>query len=96
MLKVGPEAEIETNSSGGKQSKIPYRCDLLGGRAMLALSSVLYDGAVKYEENNWRQIPRKSHINHAMMHLFAYLAGDKQDEHLEHSFCRLMMAIETE
>ncbi len=92
---VGPDAPVHINETGGKQSDIPYRCDLLGGKAILEIARILHKGALKYEENNWRLISCKSHINHALTHIFAYLAGDTQDEHLEHALCRMMMAVET-
>lgn len=56
--------------------------------------AVLAPGAVKYGEDNWRKIPAKDHLNHALTHVFAFLAGDGQDDHLEHAACRMMMALE--
>ncbi len=91
---VGPETETCTNAAGGKQSDIPFRCDLLPPMACLAVSNVLSLGAEKYGEDNWRQIPASDHVNHALMHLFSWLAEDQQDEHLEHAACRLLMALE--
>ena len=49
--------------------------------------------AEKYGVDNWRKIGVESHLNHLLMHVFAYLAGDTQDEHLEHALCRAMMAV---
>lgn len=91
---VGPEAETVTNADGGKQSHVPYRCDLLPPLAVLAVASVLHHGGEKYGPNNWRQIPVADHVNHAMTHLFASLAGDRQDDHLEHAACRILFALE--
>jgi len=89
---LAPSAEVAVNAQGGKQSRETMRFDLLDAEAMMALAGVLAHGAEKYGENNWRKIPAKSHINHALVHLFAYLAGDTQDDHLDHAFCRVMMA----
>lgn len=159
---VGQDAEIVTNSRGGKQSKSPmamhlvdpqflkdfaadraealeyedegestrvddedadaYRCyraieniadfmilddnkfliwaiDDLEPEEMeqiIRIAKVLQVGADRYEPNNWRLIPQESHINHALIHIVAHLAGDRQDEHLDHALCRLMMAYATE
>lgn len=90
---LGPDTPVTTGSHGGRQSDIPYRCDLFDGRAMLELGKVLKRGADKYGIDNWRQIPEHEHVNHALTHLFGWLACDKQDDHLEHAFCRLMMAV---
>ena len=53
---VGPEAATTTNDKGGKQSALPYRCDLLPAQALLAIANVLHHGAVKYGPDNWRKI----------------------------------------
>ncbi|WP_461570741.1 dATP/dGTP diphosphohydrolase domain-containing protein [Thermincola ferriacetica] len=95
IIGVGPDTPEHINEAGGRESDIPYRCDLLGARAILEIARILYKGAKKYKENNWRLISCRSHINHALTHIFAYLAGDTQDEHLEHALCRMMMAVET-
>ena len=98
MLKivegVWPDAATVTNANRAKQSAIPYRMDLLPARATLAAANVLHHGAEKYGANNWRGIPVEDHLNHALSHAYAHLAGDTQDDHLEHFACRAMMALE--
>ena len=64
--------------------------------ALLEIGKVLQYGAERYVPNNWRLIPQEEHINHALIHYIAYQIGDRQDEHLEHCMCRLMMAHATE
>jgi len=92
---VGPEAAVDVDpDTGSKQSSLPYRCDLLPARAILSVSTVLAHGANKYGEFNWVPISVKSHINHALTHVFAFLAGDESDDHLSHAACRLIMALE--
>ena len=92
---IGKDAEKVVNGAGGKQSKLDYRFDLMDSRAMFELAAVLSHGAEEYGVDNWRKIPSRDHINHAITHLYAHLAGDTQDEHLSHAFCRLMMAVGT-
>lgn len=87
-----PNAPTITNRSGGSQSLVEVRFDLVDGPAMFAMTHVLYEGAVKYGENNWRKIDIPDHLNHLIMHAYAYLAGDKTDEHLSHIMCRAMFA----
>lgn len=91
---IGPDAPTTTNANGGKQSATPFRCDLLPPLATLAVAEVLASGAAKYGANNWHAITVEEHLNHAMGHQLAYLAGDTQDDHLEHAACRLLMALE--
>ena len=89
---VGPEAPTTTNERGGKQSHVPYRMDLIDGPAQFAMAKVLAEGADKYGAYNWRNIDVRDHLNHLIIHAYAYLAGDTSDEHLAHAMCRAMMA----
>ena len=92
---VGPDAPTVVTESGAKQSGSPYRADLLPAAATLAVAAVLRHGAEKYGEDNWRGLAVADHLNHALVLLFAYLAGDDQDDHLEHAACRALMALDT-
>jgi hypothetical protein len=90
---AGPDAPITTNEHGGSQSHIPYRFDLIDGPALAEMAKVLSQGAEKYGENNWRKIPDvEVHLNHLLMHAYAWLSGDRQDDHLSHIMCRAMFA----
>lgn len=89
---VSPDAPTTTNEQGGSQSAIPVRFDLIDGNAMFEMAKVLHQGAEKYGADNWRKIPIEDHLNHLIMHAYAYLAGDRTDEHLSHIMCRAMFA----
>ncbi len=91
---LGPDAPIETKTNGAKQSASPYRADLLPPLALLHISEILAKGAVKYGENNWYGLEVKDCLNHAMVHLLAHQSGDKQDDHLGHATCRMLMALD--
>ena len=90
---LGPDAPTITNEQGGKQSHLNYRFDLIDPLTMFALARVCAYGAEKYSAWNWRRIDINSNLNHALTHIFAYLAGDTSDDHLEHAFTRLMFAL---
>jgi len=90
---VGADAPVVANKFGGKQSKVEYDFTQLDPLAMFQLAGILKRGADKYGRDNWKRITTEEHLNHALQHIFAYLAHDKQDDHLGHAFCRLMMAI---
>ena len=92
---MGPDTEIEVTETGGKHSKIPYRFDLIDAETMFAVAEVLAAGAEKYGENNWRSIPVEANLNHLLAHVFAYLGGDDQDDHLSHVCCRAIFAFST-
>lgn len=89
---VGKDAPTVVNEKGGRQSKVLYRFDLLDPLAMFEMTKVLAVGAEKYGEDNWRKISIEDHLNHLIIHAYAYLAGDKSDEHLSHIMCRAMFA----
>lgn len=89
---IGPDAPVVTNDRGAKQSHLRYRFDLMDPRAMFEMARVLSEGAEKYGIDNWRGIPAQDHLAHALVHIYAWLAGDKSDDHLSHAMCRTMMA----
>lgn len=90
---VGKEEPIVINEKGGGQSRVLYRFDLIDPKAILATTKVLAEGAEKYGVDNWRLIDIKDHLNHLIIHAYAYLAGDESDEHLSHAVCRALFAL---
>jgi CxxC-x17-CxxC domain-containing protein len=88
---LSPDVPIVTNEKGAMQSATPYRFDLLDAKSMFKLAEVLAYGATRYAPDNWRGISASDHYNHLMQHLFAWKAGDTQDDHLGHALCRAMM-----
>ena len=94
MIKgVGKDAPTVTNEKGGKQSRVLYRFDLCDPKAMFEMTKVLKEGFDKYgDDENWRKIPVNEHLNHLLIHVYAYLSGDESDEHLSHAMCRAMFA----
>lgn len=89
---AGASAPTTYNEKGAGQSHAPARFDLVDGKAMFAMAAVLHEGAEKYGPNNWRGIGIDDHLNHLIMHAYAYLAGDRSDAHLSHIMCRAMFA----
>jgi hypothetical protein len=81
-----------TNEYGGSQSRVLYDFTLADPKAMFEMCKVLKEGADKYGAENWRFIPIEDHLNHMLIHAYAYLAGDKSDEHLSHIMCRALFA----
>ena len=90
MPKVG---ETVVNEKGGKQSYLGVRCDLLPELAILEISKVLHRAAEKYGEDNWKDITVDEHVNHCLTHLFMYLSGDTNEDHLSNAACRGLMAL---
>lgn len=90
---MGPDQPTTTEANGAKQSDLPYRYDLIDPPANARLAAVMKYGADKYGADNWRRIDSRSHINHAIAHLYAHLDHDDSDDHLEHALTRVHMAL---
>ena len=97
---VEPDAPVVENENGGKQSDTPYGFHLLPISALFDAAKVAKYGADKYgetfSERNYTKIDTIEHLNHAIQHIYAFLAGDKQDDHLGHAIVRLMFAFDVE
>ena len=92
---VGADAPVETNmATGAKQSMVPYRCDLLPPLAAMHVAGIFHEGSEKYGDWNWLSIPLRQQLNHALIHINCFLAGDTSDDHLGHATCRMEMALE--
>ncbi len=95
---MDPDQPIEENELGGKQSSSPYAFHLLPISAMFAAAETAKYGADKYGEDfnnrNYTKISAIEHVNHAIAHLYAYLAGDESDDHLAHAIMRTMFAYD--
>lgn len=90
---MGPNTREIENDRGGKQSDLPFAFDQIDPDALFKLASVLHHGGMKYGRDNWKKLTTREILNHAIAHIYAYLAEDRQDDHLSHAFTRLMMAI---
>ena len=97
---IEPDAPVITNEYGGKQSKTPYGFHLLPASALFDAARVAKYGADKYGETfdnrNYVKIDTTEHLNHALQHIYAFLAGDAQDDHLGHAIVRLMFAYDVD
>jgi hypothetical protein len=91
-----PNAPIVKNEKGGGQSHIPVRFDLIDAKALFEVAAVLHEGAEKYGADNWRLIDTDDHLNHLLTHVYAYLSGDRSDDHLSHAVCRAIFALAVE
>lgn len=92
---VSPDEPTVTNSQGGKQARSSYAFHLCDPDAMLSMARVMQEGSEKYTRDNWRKIPAEEHMNHMLIHWYAWLKGDRSDDHLAHMLTRAMMCYAT-
>lgn len=92
---VSPDAPIVENEKGGKQSKSEYAFHMIPPDALLDVAQVFAYGAGRYARDNWKKIPAEEHMNHALVHWFAWMMGDNSDNHAGHFLTRCFMAYQT-
>ena len=62
------------------------RWDLITPIGLRRLAEACAEGATKYGEHNWQKgIPASVMLNHAIRHVYLYLAGDMSEDHLAHA-----------
>lgn len=71
------------------------RMDLLPVTAIIELSKHCENGAIKYGERNVdKGIPQHSLIDSGLRHLFKYLRGDKDENHLVSALWNIAWAVQ--
>jgi hypothetical protein len=73
------------------------RYDLISPIGLEAVARTCAEGAAKYSDYNWeRGMPVHDLLNHALRHVYRYLAGDRSEDHLPHAAWGLLAAIHSE
>lgn len=73
------------------------RYDLITPLALQRLADVYEKGAQKYDDRNWEKgMPISRYIDSAIRHLFQYLEGHRDEDHLGQAMWNCASAIHTE
>jgi hypothetical protein len=85
----------------GEQQSGEYRADRLPMQALLHLSHLLKKGADRHKDEDpenpkWMATPTREHLNRALTHIFSFLSGNKQEDHLANAACRLLFALQVD
>ena len=73
------------------------RYDLIPAEAIRRVSQIFEGGAEKYGDNNWRKgINMHCYLNSGLRHLFKYMEGWTDEDHLAMGCWNIMCAIATE
>jgi hypothetical protein len=92
----GTRSEFKTGAvRDGQTGK--GRMDLMPVRALLAVSKIMEDGAVKYDARNWEKgIPLSRYIDSGLRHQMKWLRGDRDERHLEMACWNLLCLLDTQ
>ena len=70
---------------------------LISPIALLRLATTYREGSNKYGDYNWTKgFPPGECLNHALRHIFYYLAGDRSEDHLAHAAWNLFTVMHFE
>jgi hypothetical protein len=70
------------------------RWDLISPIGLRALARTYAEGARKFGANNWENgMPVTDLLNHALAHVYKFLAGDRAEDHLPHAAWNILGAI---
>lgn len=70
---------------------------LISPIALLRLATTYREGSNKYGDYNWTKgFPLGECLNHALRHIFYYLAGDRSEDHLAHAAWNLFTVMHFE
>lgn len=70
------------------------RYDLISPIGLRALAKTYAEGAEKFGAHNWENgMPVSDLLNHAIAHLFKFLEGNQDEDHLGHAAWNILGAI---
>lgn len=95
-MNKSAEGGVVNFSSGAVRSSDAEetRYDLISPIGLRAVAVACAEGAVKYGDFNWeRGMPAGDMLNHAVRHIYLFLAGDRTEDHLGHAAWNVMGAI---
>jgi hypothetical protein len=96
ILDSGDRTEFETGAKRDMHVG-KGRLDLLPCNAILELAKHVENGALKYGERNVdKGIPQHSFIDSGLRHLFKYLRGDRDENHLVAALWNIAWAVDQE
>lgn len=73
------------------------RYDLISPIGLRRVAEACHEGAQKYGDFNWEKgMPVADLLNHAIAHVYAFLAGDQAEDHLGHAAWNLLAACHSQ
>ena len=94
-----PQPESKRYATGAVRSadRNNVRYDLITPIGLKRLAETYAEGANKRGAHNWENgMPVDDLLNHALAHIYDYLAGDRSQDHLAHAAWNVLGAIHSE
>jgi hypothetical protein len=86
-----------TYASGAKRTALGARWDLLSPVGLHRAAKAAEEGVKKYGEyNHERGLAVNVYLNHLIAHAYAYLSGDRSEDHLGHMAWNALFACQSE
>lgn len=92
----GNGGSIEEYAGGGKRGVVEERYDLVPPIGMQQVAVAMAEGAKRYGDLNWHGLPVSNCTNHALKHIYQWIDGNRDEDHLGHAAANLLMAAELE
>lgn len=84
-------------ASGAKRTALGARWDLLSPIGLQRAAMAAEEGAQKYGAwNHEHGLPVNVYLNHLIAHAYAYLSGDRSEDHLGHMAWNALFACQSE
>lgn len=104
MASQDPPKKTEGFSTGAVRSvdHDGVRFDLISPKALKRLAATYADGAIRFNDHNWRKgIPYSNIFNHLVNHIYAWMLGEdgpdgNPEDHLAHAAWGLFALMEYE
>lgn len=88
---------IATYGAGARRTAKDVRFELLSPIGMRRVAMASHEGAEKYGAFNVEKgLPISVFLNHALSHIYAYLEGDRSEDHLGHAAWNMLFACHSE
>ena len=88
---------MHTFESGAQREEAGTRYDLISPIGMWRLAEVYDEGSKKYGDRNWEKgIPISNLLSHTIAHIYDYLLGFRDEDHLAHAAWGLFAAMHME
>lgn len=95
MLKTTEDSNVRYATGAVRSSDAELtRYDLITPIGLAAVAAACAEGAERYGDFNWEKgMPANDLINHALRHIYMFLSGNRDDDHLGHAAWNILGAI---